>query len=287
MTTSGEHEGIDWFARVEAAAARARDDLGGTHTIGVVLGSGLGAFADRLTKPRSLPFSSIPHFPTSSVAGHSGRIVAGRLGDVDVIVLAGRVHQYEGYTPQEVAFPIRVLCRLGIRALVITNASGCINMAWSPGDLMRITDHINLTGRNPLVGPNDARLGPRFPDMSRAYDPRLGVALDAAAASCGVPLRHGVYAHVLGPSYETPAEIRMMRVLGGDAVGMSTVPEVIVAGHAGVPVAGIACLTNMAAGVLDQPLSHAEVTATANRVRDQFIAVLETFLPRAAAIVAG
>lgn len=289
MTTKEKEDGvgIDWFARVEAAAARAREEIGTSHTVGVVLGSGLGAFAERLTNARSLPYSLLPHFPTSSVIGHAGRLVAGRLGDVDVTVLAGRVHGYEGYSPQEVAFPIRVLCRLGIRALVITNASGCINAAWMPGDLMRITDHINLSGRNPLVGPNDARLGPRFPDMSRAYDPRLGAALDEAAAGCNLRLRQGVYAHVLGPSYETPAEIRMMRVLGGDAVGMSTVPEVIAAVHAGVPVAGIACLTNMAAGILDKPLSHAEVTATADRVGEQFIALLETFVPRAAAVTAG
>lgn len=257
-----------------------RDAIGGNADVGVILGSGLGPFADRLQAPRTLPFSQIPSFPTSSVVGHDGRLVAGSLGAVPVVALAGRVHGYEGYTAEEVAFPVRVLARLGIRALVITNSSGCINAAWAPGDLMRISDHLNLSGRNPLVGPNDARLGPRFPDLTRAYDPRLAAALDAAAATCEVTLRSGVYAQMLGPSYETPAEIRMLRVLGADAVGMSTVPEVIAAAHAGVPVAGIACLTNMAAGILDQPLSHEEVTGTAGRMRDRFIALLEAFVPR-------
>jgi purine-nucleoside phosphorylase len=248
--------------------------------VGVILGSGLGPFADRLKDARSVAFDMIPKFPTSSVPGHAGRLVSGRLGDLRVIAMAGRVHGYEGYSAEEVVFPVRVLARLGIRALVLTNAAGCVNAHWSAGDLMRITDHLNLSGRNPLVGPNDARLGPRFPDLSRAYDPRLAKALDAAAASCGIQLRAGVYAQMLGPSYETPAEIRMLRTLGADAVGMSTVPEVIAAAHAGIPVAGISCLTNMAAGILDQPLSHEEVTSTAARMRDQFIALLEAFLPK-------
>lgn len=277
---------IDWVARIDEAASRAREVVG-QPDIAIVLGSGLGAFADRLADARSLPYSQVPHFPLSSVHGHAGRLVGGMIGNTRVVAMQGRVHAYEGYSAEEVVFPIRVLCRLGIRALVLTNAAGCINAAWAAGDLMRITDHLNLSNRNPLVGPNDARLGARFPDLSRAYDPRLGLALEEAGAAVNVPLRAGVYACLLGPSYETPAEIRMLRLLGGDAVGMSTVPEAIAAAHMGVPVAGISCLTNMAAGILDQPLSHAEVTETADRVRDQFVGLLEEFLPRAVRAVAG
>lgn len=274
-----------WLPRIDDAARAVRDICGGPPEIGIVLGSGLGAFADRLEGARSLPFSEIPHFPVSSVVGHAGRIVAGTMGGVRAVVMQGRVHGYEGYSAQEVVFPIRVLCRLGVKALVLTNAAGCINPAWAAGDLMRIDDHINLSGRNPLVGHNESALGPRFPDLSRAYDPRLLRALDAASQAADVPLRAGTYVCLLGPSYETPAEIRMLRTLGGDAVGMSTVPEVIAAAHMGVPVAGISCLTNMAAGILDQPLSHAEVTETADRVRDRFIALLSELLPRAVASV--
>jgi purine-nucleoside phosphorylase len=278
---------MDEHARIDAAAKKARTICDGVPDIGVVLGSGLGAFAERLEGARSLPFSELPHFPRSSVAGHDGKLVAGRLAGVRAVVMAGRVHGYEGYTAQEVAFPIRVLCALGVRAIVVTNASGCVNSSWSAGDLMRITDHINLTGRNPLLGLNDERLGPRFPDMGRAYDPRLGLALSEVAATLKIPLRAGVYAGVLGPCYETPAEIRMLRTLGADAVGMSTVFEVIAAAHAGVPLAGISCLTNMAAGILDRPLTHAEVTATASAGREQFISLLEAFLPRAVAAVSA
>jgi purine-nucleoside phosphorylase len=270
-----------WLPRIDAAVRALRDVCGGTPDVGVVLGSGLGAFADRLEGARSLPFSEVPHFPVSSVVGHAGRVVAGTLGGVRAVVMQGRVHGYEGYSAQEVVFPIRVLCRLGIKALVLTNAAGCINPSWAAGDLMRIDDHINLSGRNPLVGHNEPGLGPRFPDLSRAYDPRLLRAVDAASRAADVPLRAGTYVCLLGPSYETPAEIRMLRTLGGDAVGMSTVPEVIAAAHMGVPVAGLSCLTNMAAGILDQPLSHAEVTETADRVRDRFIALLSALLPRA------
>jgi purine-nucleoside phosphorylase len=270
-----------WLPRIDAAARALRDVCAGTPDVGVVLGSGLGAFADRLEGARSLPFSEVPHFPVSSVVGHAGRVVAGTIGGVRAVVMQGRVHGYEGYSAQEVVFPIRVLCRLGIKALVLTNAAGCINPSWAAGDLMRIDDHINLSGRNPLVGHNEAGLGPRFPDLSRAYDPRLLRAVDAASRAADVPLRAGTYVCLLGPSYETPAEIRMLRTLGGDAVGMSTVPEVIAAAHMGVPVAGLSCLTNMAAGILDQPLSHAEVTETADRVRDRFIALLSALLPRA------
>lgn len=272
-------------ARIAAAVERARLICDGTPDIGIVLGSGLGSFAERLADAKSVPFSEIPNFPQSSVVGHAGKLVCGKLGDIRVVAMAGRVHTYEGYEPRDVVFPIRVLARLGIRALVVTNAAGCVNANWEAGDLMRIADHINLTGRNPLVGHNDDTFGPRFPDMSQAYDRQLAKALETAAEERGVKLRAGIYAGVLGPSYETPAEIRMLRTLGADAVGMSTVFEVIAAAHMGVPVAGISCLTNMAAGILDEPLTHAEVTATASRVRGEFIALLEAFLPRAVAAV--
>ena len=272
-------------AAIAEAVDRARFICDGTPDIGIVLGSGLGSFVDRLSDAKSVPFAEIPHFPQSSVVGHAGKLVCGRLGDVRVVAMAGRVHSYEGYHPRDVVFPIRVLGRLGIRALVVTNAAGCINAAWNAGDLMRIADHINFTGRNPLEGPNDESFGERFPDMSHAYDPRLARALGAAADATGATLRTGVYAGVLGPSYETPAEIRMLRILGADAVGMSTVFEVIAAAHMKIPVAGISCLTNMAAGILGQPLTHAEVTATADRVRGAFVSLLEEFLPRAVAAV--
>lgn len=285
MTVHDAHPPGGWLPRIDEAARALREICDGTPDVAVVLGSGLGAFADRLEHPRSLPFTALPHFPASSVVGHAGRVVCGTLHGVKVVVLQGRVHGYEGYSAPQAVFPVRVLCRLGIKALVLTNAAGCINPAWAPGDLMRLTDHLNLSGRNPLVGHNEAGLGPRFPDLSKAYDPRLGRALADAAARQGLPLRAGVYVCLLGPSYETPAEIRMLRTLGGDAVGMSTVPEVIAAAHMGVPVAGISCLTNMAAGILDQPLSHAEVTETADRVRDQFVALLAEFLPLAVAAV--
>lgn len=278
---------VDWVARLDEAARVVAPLLDGPPDVGVVLGSGLGAFADRLEGARFLPFAEVPHLPRSAVVGHAGRLVAGRCGGVRALVLQGRVHAYEGYDAQEAVFPVRLLCRLGVRALVLTNAAGCINPAWAAGDLMRITDHLNLSGRNPLVGANDARLGPRFPDLSRVWDARLARALEDAARDIDHPLRAGVYACMLGPSYETPAEIRMVRILGGDAVGMSTVSEAIAAAHMGVPVAGISCLTNMAAGILDQPLSHAEVTETAERVRDRFVLLLERLLPRAIAAVAG
>lgn len=281
--TTPDDSATGWLERIDEAAALVRSLAPGPPDIAVVLGSGLGAFADALEAPTGLAFSDIPHFPASSVVGHAGRLVAGTLRGARVVVLQGRVHGYEGYSAAEVAFPTRVVCRLGVRALVLTNAAGCLNPAWAPGELMRLTDHLNLSGRNPLVGPNEPALGPRFPDLSRTYDPRLARALEEAAAALGLPLRAGVYACLLGPSYETPAEIRMVRALGGDAVGMSTVPEAIAAAHMGVPVVGISCLTNMAAGLLDQPLSHAEVTETADRVREAFIALLAELMPRALA----
>lgn len=247
--------------------------------VGLVLGSGLGDFAEGLERKVVIPYSELPHFPCSSVPGHAGRLVVGELAGEPMVALQGRVHTYEGYSAAQVAYPARVLCALGIRSLVVTNAAGTVNAAFRPGDLMVITDHLNLSGANPLVGPNDERLGPRFPDMSTAYAPALRSLLLESGQRVGVALRQGVYAVLSGPSYETPAEIRMLRVLGADAVGMSTVPEVIVANHMGVRVVGVSCITNLAAGLGDKPLSHEEVAETAGRVRGAFARLLEDFLP--------
>lgn len=270
----------DLLSRVEACAATIRQKVPGfSPKVGLILGSGLGAFADSLTKSVSIPYADLPDFPRSSVVGHAGKLVLGfHEGTLPVITMQGRVHYYEGYQPWQVGFPARVLCRLGIKALVVTNAAGGINTGFSVGDLMAITDHLNLAGYNPLVGPNDEALGPRFPDMSHAYDPGFLDVLRAAAKTEQVPLREGVYVSLSGPSYETPAEIRMLRTLGADAVGMSTVPEVIVAAHMGVKVTGISCITNLAAGLSKQKLSHAEVSETADRVKDVFSRLLTRFL---------
>ena len=234
-------------------------------TVGVVLGSGLGAFADRIDDATRISYSDIPGFPTASVSGHAGELVVGRLGDKQVAVMAGRVHAYEGYSPQEVVLPVRVLARLGCERLVITNAAGGIHPDFRAGDIMVIDDIINLTGGNPLVGPNEASLGPRFPDMSRVIDAAGRAAIESAAAALNIVLQHGVYCGVLGPSYETPAEIRMMRALGGDAVGMSTVPEVIAARHAGLAVVGLSVIANAAASADGPTLDHADVKATAQK----------------------
>lgn len=257
----------------------------GQSPVAIVLGSGLGAFGDALADARSLPFSELPGFPPATVQGHKGRLVFGTLEGVPVLALQGRLHGYEGHDAATVAFPARVFGVLGARALVVTNAAGGTNPKFAPGDLMRITDHINLTGKNPLVGPNADALGPRFPDVSRAYDPRLAAALDEAALAAGVQLQSGVYVQMTGPSYETPAEIRMASIIGGDAVGMSTVPEVIAAAHQGVPVCGISCITNLAAGIARHQLTHGEVVEVAKQVEGKFLALLRALVPRAYAAV--
>jgi purine-nucleoside phosphorylase len=268
------------YEQIQDTVLAIRQRAGGlSPRVGIILGSGLGAFADGFERKVAIPYADLPHFPHSSVPGHAGRLVLGHVGGEPVVAMQGRVHSYEGYSPAQVAFPARVLCALGIRALVVTNAAGGINTQFAPGDLMAITDHINLSGWNALTGPNDDRLGTRFPDMSRAYSPDFQARLLESAQRTQVVLRQGVYAMVSGPSYETPAEIRMLRTLGADAVGMSTVPEVVAAGHMGVPVAGISCITNLAAGVGDKPLTHEEVAETANRVADIFARLLTDFLP--------
>ena len=264
------------FDRVEQAVARVRQDATEQPTVGVILGSGLGAFADMLEGALRIPYQDIPHFPTSHVEGHAGQLVIGDIGETRCVVMQGRVHYYEGYTMEAVTFPVRVLAGLGVRSLVVTNAAGTVNPDFTPGDLMIITDQINLTGDNPLRGPNDDRFGVRFPDMSHAYSTSLSAKLREAAQTAGCSLQQGVYCGLAGPSYETPAEIRMLHTLGADAVGMSTVAEVIVANHAGMEVAGLSVITNFAAGLSSQPLSHDEVTATGEKVRDQLCKMLRT-----------
>ena len=246
--------------------------------LGVILGSGLGAWADRLTDPVTVPYDHIPGIPTSTVIGHAGRLVYGRSGGIPVVALQGRVHTYEGHDLARAAFPARVLCALGVDALVITNAAGGIDPSLTPGQIVVISDHLNLLGGSPLRGHNDDAVGPRFPDMTGAYSPRLRkLALDAGA-QVGMKLREGIYAALPGPQYETPAEVRMIRGLGADLVGMSTVPETIVARHMGKEVLGLSCVTNLAAGVTGAALSHAEVTETANAVSAQFMALLDAIV---------
>ena len=242
--------------------------------IGVVLGSGLGAFADHIDQPTVIPYGEIPDFPKSGVAGHKGELLLGEVSGVPVAVMSGRVHYYEGYSMERVTFPVRVLAGLGVEKLLITNAAGSVNPYYAPGDFMIIVDHINMTGDNPLRGPNDERLGPRFPDMSEAYSVAGRAALHAAAAACGVHLHEGIYVGLAGPSYETPAEIRMWQALGVDAVGMSTVAEVIVANHAGIEVSGMSVITNRAAGLSAQKLSHDEVKDVGARVQTVFCDLL-------------
>ena len=258
---------------------------GGTRpAIALVLGSGLGAFAEQLEGRLAIPFARIPHFPVSTgVVGHAGELVLGRVGKTPVAVLAGRVHYYEGRTMAEVAFPARVLARLGARAVVLTNAAGGVRLSFRPGDLMLIRDHINAFGAHPLIGPNDDRLGPRFPDMSAVYDPALRRIVKAEARRLRIPLREGIYLGNPGPSYETPAEIRMYRKLGADAVGMSTIPEALALRHMGVRVLGISTITNMAAGILKKPLEHEEVLETTRRVGSRFVRLLTAVVPRIAA----
>ena len=251
---------------------------------GLVLGSGLGAFADSLSDAARVPYADIPSFPQSTAIGHAGRLVIGNAGSVPVAAMQGRVHLYEGYSAQEVSFPIRVFARMGIKAVILTNAAGGINLGYSQGALVLVRDHINLQGTNPLVGPNDDRFGVRFPDMTQAYSRAFREIAREEAARQGLMLHEGVYAALLGPSYETPAEIEYLRRIGADLVGMSTVAEVIAARHMGLNVLAISCVTNMAAGILDQPLSHAEVMETGERVKTTFESLLRAILPRIAAI---
>ena len=266
---------IPYYEQVQSAAARVRSTAATIPDVAIVLGSGLGGFASSLGNALSIPYGDIPNWPDANVVGHEGRLVIGEIAGRCVAALSGRAHFYEGHDLRTVTFATRVLGMLGVKTLILTNAAGGINTAFAPGDLMVIDDHINLLGSNPLVGPNDERFGVRFPDLTHVYSPRLRRVADDTAAAQGIALRHGVYAACHGPSYETPAEVRYLRLIGADAVGMSTVPEAIVARHMGIEVLGISCITNFAAGVLPQPLNHGEVLETAQRVRLTFIALLK------------
>lgn len=248
--------------------------------VAVVLGSGLGGFVDAIENPSTIHYKDIPGWPVSTAMGHAGQLIVGMLAGVPVAALAGRAHLYEGYTPQQVVYGIRALDQLGVDALILTNAAGAVNPQLKPGQLALISDHINLLGANPLTGPNDEALGPRFPDMSEAYSKRYREIAREAAKTLGIELAEGVYAAVPGPSYETPAEIRYLRAIGADLVGMSTVLETIAANHVGLKVLGISCVTNYAAGVTNQKLDHAEVLATGERVRDTLTALLKAVVPR-------
>ncbi len=271
------------FARAERAAKfiRARTKL--RPKIALVLGSGLGGFAEGMRGATRLEYAKIPHFPRSTAIGHAGRLVLGKAGGVPVAVMQGRVHFYEGYTQREVIFPMRVLARLGIRAVILTNAAGGINRDYKQGCLVVLSDHINLQGTNPLIGANDSRFGVRFPDLTRVYSKAFQKIALEEGKRLGVEISQGVYAALTGPSYETPAEIRCLRTIGADLVGMSTVPEVIAAAHLGMQVLGISCVTNMAAGILDQPITAEEVLETGERVKGQFVALLNAVIPRIAA----
>jgi purine-nucleoside phosphorylase len=270
----------DQFALADAAAQLILSRTSLRPKIGLVLGSGLGAFADSLTDAVRVPYAEIPSFPQSTAIGHAGRMVIGNAGNVAVAAMQGRVHLYEGYSAQEITFPIRVFARMGIRTVILTNAAGGIDLSYSQGALVLIHDHINLQGTNPLVGPNDDRFGVRFPDMTQAYARDFRAIAKEEASKLNITLQEGVYAALLGPSYETPAEIEYLRRIGADLVGMSTVAEVIAARHMGMKVLAISCVTNMAAGILDQPLSHAEVMETGERVRTKFEALVRAVLPR-------
>ena len=268
------------YERAEHAArfihARAGEDV----RTALVLGSGLGAFADELEDARAVPYDEIPGFARPTVEGHAGRLVVGRVGGTTVAAMQGRFHFYEGYRLEEVTFPVRVLGLLGVRSLVLTNAAGGLNNSYEQGALILISDHLNLMGTNPLLGRNDPRFGPRFPDMTEVYDREYQEAAIGEAREMGLELRRGIYAALSGPAYETPAEIRMLRLLGADAVGMSTVPEAIVARQMSLRVLGLSCITNMAAGVLDKPINHEEVIETGERVRETFAELLRRVIPK-------
>ena len=271
---------MTYLQKVDEAVSAVRDRAGAVPDVAVVLGSGLGDFANRLRDGVTVPYGDLPHWPASKVIGHEGKLVIGTLGGKRVAALSGRAHFYEGHDLRTVTFAARAIARLGVKALILTNAAGGINADLKPGTLMVMDDHINLLGSNPLVGPNEEAFGARFPDMTEVYSKRLRGLADTVAREQGLKVGHGVYVAVHGPSYETPAEIRFLRAIGADAVGMSTVPEAIVARHMGVEVLGLSCITNAAAGVLPQPLNHDEVMEVARQVRDAFAGLLEGIIGR-------
>lgn len=283
-----QEDQLDEYTRAKEAAEfvlgrlKSRAELG-IPKLAVVLGSGLGDFADSLANPLIIPYETIPHYPRSTAIGHAGRMVIGKLGDVTVAAMQGRVHQYEGYTAKQAAFPVRVFGLMGLKAIILTNAAGGIDKSYGQGALVLLSDHINLQGANPLTGPNDDRFGLRFHDMTEAYSKRYRAIAHEEGKRLSITLHEGVYAALAGPSYETPAEIRYLRVIGADLVGMSTVPEVIIARHMGIHVLAISCVTNMAAGILDQPINHLEVLEVGAQVRGKFLALLGAVIPRIAA----
>ncbi|HXI23299.1 MAG TPA: purine-nucleoside phosphorylase [Pyrinomonadaceae bacterium] len=270
------------YEHAQRAAQFIRSRTSTEPSVAIVLGSGLGAFADELSDATAIGYDEIPGFAHATVEGHAGRLVIGKAGDVALAAMQGRFHFYEGYSLEEVTFPIRVLKLLGVNTLLLTNAAGSLNTELTPGSLMVISDHLNLMGVNPLIGPNEERFGPRFPDLSVAYDPDLQSLVIDEANSMGLSLRRGVYASLTGPSYETPAEIHMVRTLGADAVGMSTVPEAIVARHMDMRVIGISCITNLAAGVSSRPIDHSQVMEIGERVRGQFTELLRRVIAKLA-----
>lgn len=269
---------MDLITKIKEAGDYILEKVGFVPEVALILGSGLGDMAEEAEEKRVIDYKEIPNFPVSTVQGHKGRLVFGIMGGKRVVFMQGRFHYYEGYKMEEVVFPVRVFNELGVKKLMVTNAAGGVNTSFKPGDLMIIRDHINCTNNNPLIGPNIEAFGPRFPDMSEAYSKELIAVIKASAASNGIKLQEGTYAFFTGPSYETPAEIRACRIFGADAVGMSTVPEVIAANHCGIKTAGISCITNMAAGILDQPLNHKEVMETADRVKDRFSRIIKSVI---------
>jgi purine-nucleoside phosphorylase len=283
MTSSTIARQQDDYSRAGEAADFIRSKIKVQPKIVLVLGSGLGGFAEELAEATVIPYGQIPHFPATSAEGHAGNLVVGHMADVPVAAMQGRVHFYEGHSLQRVTFPMRVFFRLGIKAVLLTNAAGGIGAQLKPGCLVVLKDHINLQGSNPLIGPNDSRFGERFFDMSEAYAPEFRRMALEEGRHHGIPIFEGVYAAVSGPSYETPAEIRYLRAIGADTVGMSTVPEVIVARHCGMKVLAISCVTNLAAGISQQPITHAEVLEIGEQVRGQFVALLKSLIPRMAA----
>ncbi len=270
---------MDYITRINRAAETIKNAIG-TADIAVILGSGLGDFGNELKNAREIAYADIPGFPHATVKGHAGKLICGELVGKQVMMMSGRFHSYEGHPMEDVTLPIRVMARLGVKNLIVTNAAGGVNLSFSAGCLMMITDFINLSGKNPLVGENLDEFGPRFPDMSNAYDKDLRALALSCAGELKIDLKQGVYCWMSGPCYETPAEIRMTRILGADAVGMSTVPETIVAVHSGMKVLGFSCITNMAAGVLDQPINHEEVMETGRRVRGEFSALLTSVIEK-------
>lgn len=269
---------MDWMTTIDAAAAFIRSKISHPPEIGLILGSGLGAYAESLEEPVYIPYGEIPGFPVSTVPGHAGRLVIGNKFGRRVIAMQGRFHYYEGYPQSELVLPVRVMKALGVDRMVVTNAAGGVNTSFPVGALMMITDHINYSGSNPLLGQNPDDLGPRFPDLSDVYTAAYRARLKEKAEAASIPLVEGVYMMFSGPNYETPAEVRMARAMGADAVGMSTVPETIAAAHCGMKVLGISCITNCAAGILDQPLNHEEVVETSTRVHGQFVRLLDLIL---------